>query len=322
MQNKEACHQCGIEAGQWLLSGFFPVSESYLQHHPEQQAHSENVRLNHQGLCQYCQAFADHKDSAILNEELRYFVQSSAQQPVVVALSGGKDSLTALYLAVQLGLRPRCLMYQNGFIPDAVVQATQKHCQQLGVTLDIIEETLQGAFTQEYTLSNQQITAQTGMDFCGLCSQKLNQIARTYMHTHQARWLLFGNKTYARLSPQVSALRRHQSNEDFFYYSLNFLFLLRIKWPQQQKILQEMGWQDPGLSGYTSNCLIPGFVTHARQRKLGYHPEQSYLAMERRSGSYTAHETEDLLTATEASETQTIEHLQAHFAQQGWRWPQ
>ncbi len=303
-----------------LLSGFFPVSSNYLQAHPEQAAHTDTVSLQG-GLCQYCNTYQTHHDPAILESELRYFIQSSAQAPVVVALSGGKDSLTALYLAVQIGLRPRCLMYQNGFIPQAVVTATQQHCERLGVPLDIVEDSLYAAFAQEYTLNQQTLEAKTGADFCGLCSQKLNHIAREYMHQHQARWLLFGNKTYARLTPQVSALKQHFTHDDFFYYSLNFLFLLRLKWPQQHKILQELGWKDPGLTGYTSNCLIPGFVAQARQRKLGYHPEQSYLAMEKRSGSYTRGEAEALLTAPEESEAQRFERLRAHF-QEHWPWPE
>ncbi len=273
-------------------------------------------------MCQYCHLYLKNENSPTLEQELDYFVKDSQFSQVVVALSGGKDSLTTLFLAVKMGLTPRCLMYQNGFIPAEIVERSRQHCADLNVPLDIVEIPLYETFLQEYEVTPTKVEARTGADFCKSCSKHLDGIARAYMKQHQAHWLLFGNKTYATLSPYLSAMQRHISDAEHAYYSVNFLYLLKVTATQQKEILNAMNWQDPGLTGYTSNCLIPGFVHQARQEKLGFHPEQSYIAMEKRSGSYTQSQAEAVLASTQPeASTYPATEIKAYYQKQGWPWP-
>ena len=306
-----ACSQCFLPENTLLLDDYYPVGESYYQAAaPQQQANIRRILLNREGLCPYCELFQRNLDPALLRQELTQFVAAARREKVVVlALSGGKDSLTALYLAkVVLGLNLRCLMYQNGFIPAPVVQQAQKLCDQYQVPLDIVTHPLYAEFKQEYRLEDQALVATTGLDFCALCADHLNTIALQYLQQAQSHWLLLGNKVYARLSPTVSAIKIHQCR-DFRYQSVNLLYALNINWERQQQILKLMAWQDPGLAGYTSNCRIPGLVEKARRKRLQMSSDQGYIEAELRSGAYTRLEAQTLLAAQSADDAPDLSFM-------------
>lgn len=253
------------------------------------------VTLNAEGYCHYCQLYTQNHDLQYLKQELAGFIQAAQQETVVLALSGGKDSLTALYLAkVLLEFNLRCVLYQNGFIPDTVIEQAQRICDELSVPLDVITYSLRAEFKTEYPLHHGKRVAKTGLDFCQVCARQLGAVVVPYLQTHQSQWLLLGNKNYARLQPKVSGVKSHRVN-DFEYHSVNLLYALTITARQQQEILELMNWKDPQLSGYTSNCLVPGLVEAARFEKLGVASDRGYIEMELRSGAYTLAEVQHLL---------------------------
>lgn len=262
---------------------------------PAERYQVTEVLFNEEGYCNYCQLYVQNYDAQALKQELNAFIQVTQKEPVVLALSGGKDSLTALYLArVLLQLEVRCVLYQNGFIPDKVIAQARRICNELSVPLDVITHSLQAEFKAEYPSHHGKRIAKTGLDFCQICARQLGAVAVPYLQKHRSQWLLLGNKNYARLQPTVSAIKPHQV-EGFAYHSVNVLYALRITASQQQAILELMNWKDPQLSGYTSNCLVPGLVEAARFEKLGVASDRGYIEMELRSGAYTLAEVEHLL---------------------------
>lgn len=276
------CTQCLIPEGVALLSDFFAVS-------PDTEG-ATRVQLNAEGLCQYCVAYRQHYDKQQILRELKWFVDLPTEGDfnAIVAVSGGKDSISALFLAKEvLGLKVFALTYDNGFIPEKVLDQTRRIYETLEVPYRIVRHPLYEAFKKEYQVDEKgQWQAQTGLDFCQVCSKQMGPIMADMTRELQCPKLIFGNRIYSRLHPYVSSLSRHRIGETQFY-SINFLFALQLKAEEQGKILRDVGWTNPQLPGDTSNCLVPGFVEAARRRKLGFASETGYLERELRSGTLT-----------------------------------
>ncbi len=279
-----------------LLDDYFPIGADYFLEMTPQEINRVTQIVVQDGICQYCQMYASHYDERMLIAEKQMFVEDvQAQPPALLALSGGKDSLTALYLLVEiLQVQTHAFLYQNGFIPDFIVEKAREFCDFYQVPLTVVERPLYQQFRQEYALNGEQLVARTGLDFCYLCSGRLNQISFDLCDQLGAQWVVLGNKVYTQLKPYVSSIawgtlqgRRRQS--------INLLYTLGIQNIHQQYILKKMGWTDPGLPGYTSNCWIPGLVEQARRQRLQAHPDQGYIERELRSGAYTPSQAQVLL---------------------------
>lgn len=268
----------------------------------EEQQRVSSISLT-QGLCEACQLYDTHYDRQLLEAERQWFSEDvSPESPALLALSGGKDSLTALYLLADvLQVPTRAFLYQNGFIPASVIEQAQHICQRYDVELDIIEHSLTDVFEAEYPYDDTGVRqARTGVDFCRLCTTHIQRIALRLCQTYQSRWIVFGNKVYTELTPYVSSIKT-LIQKGQRYHSMNLLYTLGIQNAHQQYMLKRLGWKDPGLTGYTSNCLIPGLVSKARERKLRMHNDQGYIERELRSGAYTHQEAWELLKGPHGS---------------------
>lgn len=292
--SKPRCTNCLLPAGLRLLHDFFPVG-------PEFQAtgNISVVELDAAGLCPYCRLFQQNYDRHWLEQELLSWLDSlqHSGQPALLALSGGKDSLCALFLLAKVLKRPvRAFTLDNGYLPTVVLEQTERICREWNVPWEVVSDPLQREFSNEYQRDAQgRLQARTGLDFCQLCSGRIRkallQICRQQGHSH----VVFGNKTYTQLTPRVSCLKTLPLAAGGSLQVINLLFALRTNTTQMQNMLQDMNWQDPQLKGYTSNCLIPGLVAAARQRTLGYPADAGYIEMELRSGAWTRAEAEALL---------------------------
>jgi predicted PP-loop superfamily ATPase len=97
----------------------------YLHPHPLPAHLLERISIGDDGVCNVCLAYQEQFDAEIPGDELEQldFEAGGMDAPVVVALSGGKDSLSALYAATALlKLRTVAAVFKNGFVPDEVLQ--------------------------------------------------------------------------------------------------------------------------------------------------------------------------------------------------------
>lgn len=289
------CRNCLLPDRVRLLHDFYPIASDSLPEHPQ----ARTITLDAEGLCPFCRLYAQHYDQAHLRQELFGFIGGvkHAGQPVLVALSGGKDSLSALFLLVKvLQLPARAFTFDNGFIPAPVLAQTGRICETLGVPWEVVRRTLKPEFQAEYQRDAQGLLqARTGLDFCQLCASHIRDVMVEICLRDRLEYVVFGNKSYTSLEPRVSCIKQVPTLEGPMIQTLNLLFALGTDTTQQQNMLTDMGWQDPGLTGYTSNCLIPGLVAAARERRLGLPSDAGYIELELRSGAYRRDEAEALL---------------------------
>jgi len=301
MNDSQKCTNCLIPEGTTFLDDFFTVANNY----QENKANISQVQLNQDGLCNYCFLYQQNYDREIIKAEINEFIQAPQTNPdyqVIVALSGGKDSVSALVVAVKyLNLKVLAFTYDNGFIPSGVIEQAKRICQDLDVDYLVAKKELYKEFQNEYFQNSSGLwEAKTGVDFCRVCSGQIWSQLKALMLEKNIFRVIYGNKTYTKLTPKVSSLKRFYLEQNGFNEearSINLLFALQISVSEQEHLLQMVGWQDPGLAGYTSNCLIPGFTGYPRSKKIKYEAETGYLEMELRSSAYTRAEAEKLIEA-------------------------
>lgn len=299
MKQQKKCLNCLIPEGTTFLDDFFTVANNYQAN----KANISQVRLNQDGLCNYCSLYRQNYDREIIKAEINEFIHAPQTNPkysAIVALSGGKDSISALVLAKKyLNLNILAFTYDNGFIPSGVIEQAKRICQDLDVDYLVAKKELYDEFQEEYFLNSSGVwEAKTGVDFCRICSRQIWLHLKQLMLEKNIFRVIYGNKTYTKLEPKVSSLKRFYLEKDGLQEesrNINLLFALQISISEQDQLLQMVGWQDPGLAGYTSNCLIPGFTGYPRSKKINYEAETGYLEMELRSSAYTREEAEKLI---------------------------
>lgn len=304
------CAQCQLSEGLLLQDDFFVVGEDLAA-----QPNVKRLELDQQRLCPYCRLYNQNYDKTYLQQELQAFLGlPSGSYDALVALSGGKDSLSALFLASKvLGLRVLAITYDNGFLPEPVLEQTARICEELEVDWHLGRSELYAEFLRLYQRDAQGFwQARSGQDFCQICSKGVHRLLHQQALAQQCCRVIYGNRTYTRLEPKVSALKRARLAEGYLWQS-NLLFALRLNAQDQAKILAELKWQDPGLKAQTSNCLIPGFVDAPRRRLLGQHSDAAYLAQEWRSGLGQG----DELQALESELEDLSRQIDAFFAARG-----
>ncbi|MFN8673203.1 MAG: hypothetical protein U0457_14125 [Candidatus Sericytochromatia bacterium] len=293
------CKQCLIKEGTVLLWDFFAVSkEAYL----DTDKKITKIVINKDGLCNYCITFNKNYDKAHIKNELSIFCFNSKKSEYhsIVALSGGKDSITALYIAVViLKLKVIAVTYDNGFIPNKVIEQSKRICDLLEVPYIVKKRTLYNEFKQEYKKDQDNIyQAITGIDFCQICSKYIYEAVFDVAREYNIEKAIFGNKIYIELEPKVSCTKKVYINKNeqiVEILKINLLFAMDINTQIQQEILNSLSWENPKLKGYTSNCLIPSFVEFARQRKINTKPDTGYIERELRSGTYSINEAKKLI---------------------------
>lgn len=284
------CQRCLLPAGVHLRDEFYPVGPQALPDF----LRVKQIELNPNGLCEFCTRYLQNYDSDWLEQELLGFLQAlkASGKPLLLALSGGKDSLSCLFLLREvLDIPVQAFTYDNGFLPEEVLNQTARICDALKTPWERIKNPLYDAFQAEYRPDSQgRLMAQTGLDFCQICAGQVKNLLMQICERDGLRFVAFGNKTYTRLTPKVSCLKTLPTPQGGQVHLIHLLFALRTNTTQQAEILSELNWKDPGLGGYTSNCLVPGLVAAARKRKTGFASDAGYIEMEYRSGAYSAEE--------------------------------
>jgi N-acetyl sugar amidotransferase len=108
----------------------------------------EDIWYDEKGECKYCkihnQMEIEHPLGAELDKDLMKIISKikktgkNKKHDCIVGLSGGRDSTYTLYKAVQLGLRPLAVHFDNGWNSDISVTNIKKACEKLKVELHTV----------------------------------------------------------------------------------------------------------------------------------------------------------------------------------------
>lgn len=289
------CSNCLIKEDTRLLYDFFSVGKD------ENNPSVNKVILNSDGICQYCELYKKNFDKNYIDSEIEFFISNNNKNNYhsVVALSGGKDSICALYLAKkELNLNIIAMTFDNGFIPDHVIEQSKRICKDLDVPYFVYKQEMYNEFKKEYIKVNDEWIAKTGIDFCNNCSKNIWKYIQIMCQDYNIDKVILGNKIYSTLKPYVSTIKRvkiNNNDEIKNIYCFNLLFALKINTQRQKEILEILNWKNTNLKGYTSNCLIPGFTEYPRTKKINADSDTGYIEMELRSEIYSKLEAEKLI---------------------------
>ncbi|MFN8577285.1 MAG: 7-cyano-7-deazaguanine synthase [Candidatus Sericytochromatia bacterium] len=291
------CVNCLIKEDTRLLYDFFAVSKDEVSNN------SQKVTLNKDGICQYCIKYKKHYNKEILDTELKLFTEDNKNNKYhsIVALSGGKDSISALYIAKKvLNLNVIAMTYDNGFIPKSVIEQSERICKQLDIPYIVYKQEMYNEFKNEYIddTDKKSWISKTGIDFCSLCSKNIWKYIQELNKSEGIYKVILGNKIYTSLEPYVSCIKKIPTlinNEKRKITCINLLFALGINTKKQQDILNLVNWKKIEFKGYTTNCLIPGFTEYPRTQKIQTDSDAGYIEMELRSNIYSVEEAKELI---------------------------
>ena len=162
---------------------------------PETQGH---VQLDEGGVCSLCakQSGLDSRQTALPGGGLTGLMAkvdvlrgaSTGPYNALVALSGGKDSTMALYIAVkQLGLKPLAVFIDNGFCVEAMYSNVKNATDSLGVDLLVFKPRL------IKNLFRHLLKAGSRVYFCRICNGLIDYYIRAIALQHGIRLLISGH---------------------------------------------------------------------------------------------------------------------------------
>ncbi|WP_424963346.1 N-acetyl sugar amidotransferase [Ekhidna sp.] len=108
---------------------------------------TSQITFDEKGVCNYCRSFNEiaektiHRAEEIKSEELARAVEAvkkigrNQEYDCILGLSGGVDSTYLAYLTSELGLRPLCVHFDNGWNSEIAVQNIHNIVNKLGFDL-------------------------------------------------------------------------------------------------------------------------------------------------------------------------------------------
>lgn len=243
----------------------------------------EALRVPPRGACTVCRAYDAAVTPRHLAEDLAHFEAMLARAPAsgpaaLVALSGGKDSLSTLYLArVVKGWRVEGYLFDNGFIPPQVVAQAQRLCDGVGVRLHV--DTLRGRARAAFAREVGAVTA-TGPTPCDTCASHLNRGLARRCEALGIDQVIFGTNFYASWLDRPSALGAFQAPDGRALATLNLPYALGVTAAEARRNVRKLGGRVIEMKGVSTNCRVPELVQRRIGRTLGHVPELEVLSLE------------------------------------------
>ena len=237
-------------------------------------------------ICRECQVYLRHPiDREKVREELEGLMKNVDR--AIVAYSGGKDSVVALYLAKEVYKIPEleAVMIDHGLMDERAIENARRIAEHLGVPFKVLR----------YDYSDIFVTAlRKGQSPCRACSKRTMEKLRKYALRNGYRYLItghelpFGHHPYRVMSGGVVQIR----------------LLSMMREEERFEILKKLPFEFPELPGYTTNCLVLGPALELYWRKHGHSFEQRRIAALVRYGLMSRERAERELQKPEVPEEQ------------------
>lgn len=239
----------------------------------------DDFSLDRSRTCSVCRAYTAAFDRDHLRRELAEAVDSAGTHGCLVAVSGGKDSLSTLYhVRVTLGLDATAVIFDNGFIPEEVMDQTEKCTRSLGVELVRVraEEEEEEAFRRRVLRSRSESESP-----CARCSRLMNRSFARAAGERGVRVVFTGTNFFSPwwnlANPPSGKARLHQDSEANIYH---LPYLAGLTHEDVRRHLDAMDARIIPVGGASSNCRVPAIVERRVRPDLGHVPELEVLALE------------------------------------------
>ncbi len=211
-------------------------------------------------LCRECQVYLKHPvDREKIRAELEELMRDVER--AIVAYSGGKDSVVALYLAKEAYNIPEleAVMVDHGLMAKEAIENAERISRALDVPFTILQYDYSDIFREAL------IKAQSP---CRACSRRTMEelrkfaLRKGYKHIITGHELPFGHHPYRLMSGEITQIR----------------LLSMMTERERLDILKKLPFEFPELPGYTTNCLVLGPALERYWEVHGHSFEQRRIA--------------------------------------------
>jgi PP-loop superfamily ATP-utilizing enzyme len=235
----------------------------------------ESLEVPARGPCSLCRLYDEAYSAKGVRDDLAAFeLMLPKKGPgAIVALSGGKDSLSTLYLSkVVRGWNVTAYLFDNGFIPREVINQARALCDAVDVELHV--ESLRGEAKRSFAREVAEVTP-TSRTPCDACGLGMNAGIEKLCERLGVSQVIFGTNFYASWLDRPSALAFNGKRT-----YLNLPYALGVTAAQARRNVKKLGGNIIQMKGMSTNCRVPGLVDARIGRKLGHVPELEVLSLE------------------------------------------
>jgi PP-loop superfamily ATP-utilizing enzyme len=249
---------------------------------------TRDFHIGADGVCSICTAYEAHLDWQAIDNELAMFIVDHAKAdaaPAIVAFSGGKDSMAALVQCVRtLKIPTVALLYDNGFIPDDVIEQATRVCEALDVPFEIARQAPTDARAFADIVDN--ATAKTASP-CNACSAQIFKFLEAKADALGSTWLVVGTNYHAGWQQPITALNTRKTPRGRLIRRIHLPFAMRMTHDDTLSILDDLGAVIHKQRGASSNCRVPEIVQGRIAKSLGHPTELEDLSLEVMAGHLT-----------------------------------
>ncbi|MBR3045586.1 MAG: phosphoadenosine phosphosulfate reductase family protein [Oscillospiraceae bacterium] len=299
---------------------------------PETPGH---VELDENGVCNLCRAFrqtemqqetfesfSPEKKLAILQKKVDRY-KNKGEYDCAVAVSGGKDSIMTLYIAVKvLGLKPLAIFIDNGFALEEMYQNVRNATDILGADLIVYKTAAMLRMFPKLIKSGRRLY------YCRICHALLDMAVlsichkyniglalggytkgQQYLRNNELFWiydesdrniceLLKDDPEFGHLLPLYQ--NQHAYFEEHFGRIQQISPFKYVEWNEDEilkLITEELKWQKPQRSwpDKSSNCAFNYVAQYLAEKQFGYAQHESELSVQVRSKELTRERAEQII---------------------------